>query len=72
MSTSREGCLRTPSGEWCRCATVSYECAHSAVEEGVCGVPSFSVDGGPVVWGQDKLNVVADMLCGWKDTSAKL
>lgn len=49
-----------------------FENTKRAVEEGVCGVPSFSVDGGPVVWGQDKLNVVADMLCGWKDTSAKL
>lgn len=37
-----------------------------AVEEGLCGVPSFQVNGGEVVWGQDKLNVVADMLCGWQ------
>lgn len=39
---------------------------HRAIDEGVCGVPSFQVNGGEVVWGQDKLNVVADMLCGWK------
>lgn len=43
-----------------------------AEDEGVCGVPSFRVNGGPVIWGQDKLNVVADMLCGWSDHSAKL
>ncbi len=39
---------------------------HRAVDEGVCGVPSFQVNGGEIVWGQDKLNVVADMICGWK------
>ena len=48
---------------------------YRAVEEGLCGVPSFQVNGGEVVWGQDKLNVVADMLCGWQPRytdSAKL
>ena len=39
-----------------------------AMENGVCGVPSFIVDNGPLVWGQDRLNVVQDMLCGWKQT----
>ncbi|XP_065911815.1 uncharacterized protein [Dysidea avara] len=35
-----------------------------AVDTGLCGVPSFQVnDGGVVLWGQDRLNVVADMLC---------
>ena len=44
-----------------------------AVKEGLCGVPSYQVNGGPVIWGQDKLNIVADMLCGWKDaTPSKL
>ena len=39
-----------------------------AVKYGTCGVPSFIVDNGPLVWGQDRLNVVQDMLCGWKQT----
>ncbi len=44
-----------------------------AVEEGLCGVPSFRVNDGPVIWGQDRYNVVADMLCGWEDrVAAKL
>ena len=30
------------------------------------GVPSFQVNGSPyVIWGQDRMNVVADLLCGW-------
>lgn len=37
-----------------------------ALDEGLCGVPSFTVNNSEVVWGQDKLNVVADMLCGWE------
>lgn len=42
-----------------------------AVAEGVCGVPSWivEIDGvkSPigVIWGQDQLNVVADLLQGW-------
>lgn len=45
-----------------------------AEESGLCGVPSFQVNDGPVVWGQDRLNVVQDMLCGWQqpDLSSKL
>ncbi|XP_062521213.1 uncharacterized protein LOC134196160 [Corticium candelabrum] len=47
-----------------------------AVAAGACGVPSYMVNDGPtVIWGQDRLNVVADMLCGWKDediSTAKL
>ncbi|XP_064398309.1 uncharacterized protein LOC135344945 [Halichondria panicea] len=43
-----------------------------AVEAGVCGVPSFQVNGGPLIWGQDKLNIVADMICGWTDPQPKL
>lgn len=39
----------------------------SAVSAGLCGVPSFQVDGGPVLWGQDRLHIVEDMLCGWQD-----
>ena len=38
-----------------------------AVEEGLCGVPTFQVNQGSLIWGQDKLNIVADMICGWQD-----
>jgi 2-hydroxychromene-2-carboxylate isomerase len=41
-----------------------------AVAAGVCGVPSFQVDGGAVIWGQDRFNVVEDLLCGWRDPVA--
>ena len=38
-----------------------------AVDVGVCGVPSFQVNSSSeVVWGQDRMNVVADYICGWK------
>lgn len=36
-----------------------------AEEAGLCGVPSFQVnDSSEIVWGQDRLNVVADYICG--------
>ena len=38
-----------------------------AVANGAFGVPTFQVDGGQIVWGQDRLNVVEDLLCGWRD-----
>ncbi|XP_078380491.1 uncharacterized protein LOC144663421 [Oculina patagonica] len=38
-----------------------------AFAAGLCGVPSYQVNDGSVVWGQDRLNIVADMLCGWED-----
>lgn len=37
-------------------------------DEGLCGVPTFQVNGSRPIWGQDRLHVVADMLCGWKET----
>ena len=44
-----------------------------AVDAGVCGVPSFTVNSSSeVVWGQDRLNVVADYICGCKNFNAKL
>eukprot|EP00118_Oscarella_pearsei_P012456 m.92105 g.92105 ORF g.92105 m.92105 type:complete len:433 (+) comp36712_c0_seq26:1978-3276(+) len=44
-----------------------------AVAAGVIGVPSFQVNRSPnVIWGQDRLNVVADLLCGWKLPEAVL
>ncbi|XP_065911506.1 uncharacterized protein [Dysidea avara] len=39
-----------------------------AIDVGVCGVPSFQVNDGMLVWGQDRLNVVADMLCSYNST----
>ena len=36
-----------------------------AVDFGISGLPSFQVDDGPVVFGQDRLNLVEDMLLGW-------
>lgn len=43
-----------------------------AVQTGLCGVPSFQVDGGElVIWGQDKMNLVADLLMGWEGEQKK-
>jgi len=36
-----------------------------AIKAGACGVPSFQVNGGDLIWGQDHLDVVQDLLCGW-------
>jgi len=33
---------------------------NEAMDRGVCGVPTFSVDGGRIAWGQDRFNVVED------------
>ncbi|KAI6656530.1 hypothetical protein LOD99_1326 [Oopsacas minuta] len=38
-----------------------------AVACGAFGVPTFQVDNGRIVWGQDRLNIVEDLLCGWTD-----
>ncbi|XP_068686388.1 uncharacterized protein [Montipora foliosa] len=38
-----------------------------AFAAGLCGVPSYQVNDGSVLWGQDRLNIVADLLCGWED-----
>lgn len=46
-----------------------FENTAHAVSAGICGVPSFQVNGGEVIFGQDRLNVVEDILCGWKDKS---
>jgi len=37
-----------------------------AVANGVVGVPTFQVDGGDVLWGQDHFNVLLDFINGWK------
>jgi 2-hydroxychromene-2-carboxylate isomerase len=36
-----------------------------ARDRGVCGVPSFLVDGTELFWGQDRLAQVAHALAGW-------
>jgi 2-hydroxychromene-2-carboxylate isomerase len=36
-----------------------------AAEAGVCGVPTFQVDEGPMFWGQDRLHMVEAALDGW-------
>ena len=44
-----------------------------AVDNGLCGVPSFQVnDDRTIIWGQDRLNVVADMLCNRIVSNSKL
>jgi len=40
-----------------------------AIEAGVCGVPSFQVNDGPVIWGQDRFNTVLDLLDGWEPSA---
>ena len=37
-----------------------------AKNSGLCGVPSFIVNDRELIWGQDKINIVEDLLCGWK------
>ncbi|RDD39677.1 2-hydroxychromene-2-carboxylate isomerase [Trichoplax sp. H2] len=36
-----------------------------ALENGAFGVPTFQLNDGPIIFGQDRLNVLADMICGW-------
>jgi len=36
-----------------------------AAEQGVCGVPTFDIDG-MIVWGQDRIPMVEKMLLGWR------
>lgn len=36
-----------------------------AENSGCCGVPSFKVDDNSIIWGQDQLNIVQDLVCGW-------
>lgn len=52
-----------------------------AKEAGICGVPTYRVfrqsdsgswePRGGVVWGQDEINVVEDLIAGWDDTSSQ-
>ena len=42
-----------------------------ANEEGLFGVPTFQIDDKELVWGQDKLDIVEDMLCGWRPDEKK-
>lgn len=42
-----------------------------AKEEGLCGAPTFQINDKDIVWGQDKMHIVEDMLCGWKPDEHK-
>lgn len=41
-----------------------------ATENGVCGVPTYQINGGNVIWGQDRLDLVGDLLAGWDPEAA--
>jgi len=43
-----------------------------AVKLGLFGVPTFQVDDGEPIFGQDRLNVVQDLLLGWKFNDSHL
>lgn len=44
-----------------------------AVQLGVCGVPSFQVNHtGSIIWGQDRLDVLQDVIAGWRPSEPKL
>lgn len=34
------------------------------------GVEAVQVDGGELIWGQDRFTTVEDMLCGWSSPTA--
>ncbi|KAJ3327229.1 hypothetical protein HDU93_002073, partial [Gonapodya sp. JEL0774] len=36
-----------------------------AVVAGVCGFPTYQIDNRELIWGQDKIDVVSDILLGW-------
>jgi 2-hydroxychromene-2-carboxylate isomerase len=46
----------------------------AAIAAGMCGVPTYRLSDAAgndvIVWGQDRLNVVADCVHGWVDTPA--
>ena len=44
-----------------------YTVNYRAIRIGAFGVPSYQVNDGAVIWGQDRLNIVADLICGWQD-----
>ncbi|KAG9301012.1 hypothetical protein G9A89_018964 [Geosiphon pyriformis] len=37
-----------------------------AEQKGLFGLPTFQVDEGELVWGQDRINIVEDFLVGWQ------
>ena len=55
-----------------RCKAALRENTQELADRKGCGVPSFSVDNGPLLWGQDRLGVVEDMLSGWKDSESSV
>lgn len=51
--------------------TALREHTEAAVSAGVCGVPSFWVDGAHLVWGQDRLALLDRVLAGWDPPGAQ-
>ena len=47
------------------CRKALRETTQELMDRGGCGVPSFYVNGHPLVFGQDRMNVVEDFLAGW-------
>ena len=43
----------------------------AALRRGLFGVPAFECNG-VLLWGQDRLNVLADLLCGWRPSDMLL
>lgn len=42
-----------------------------AIKLGICGAPTFQI-GKHLVWGQDRINVVEDLILGWKPETSTL
>ena len=42
-----------------------------AAKIGCCGAPSYEIEGGYLLWGQDKLDMVKDLVCGWNPPESK-
>lgn len=42
-----------------------------AIKLGICGAPTYQI-GDNLVWGQDRLNVVQDLVLGWRPEKSKL
>lgn len=48
------------------------EATQYAEKQGVFGVPSFSIDGGDLYWGQDRLSLVEEALCSEVEAPSSL
>ena len=41
-----------------------------AKEAGAFGVPSFQINGGNIIFGQDRFSTIQDFICGWSPSHA--